>query len=443
METADENDGIQSFPDGGFAMDFSVEIEEDVPALVEEMMRLGTLGYFVEARKLSDKHLVRHASIFAVAAERMRLLLIQGDISQLAKMSYETEGAEFDLQRAIVNTMFLIANVHISPAALRSKYELSSSIERLENLSLRDDVDEAELLLKSVLELHRSNPTCNMQDEHQRFPLLQISFEQHRRLMNIAQRLVQSRHYWEAKPALAICCRSSCSYGLSDNGATPALAYNFLQLAEIAESCDQTTFEGRSAAIDMSQTICDAARGCVYYDKRGEVFPPTKAAITRLLRFQNNILERAAPTEDYGPRCHARLISIATNLRAMESLSPGGMPLSRWDIEGAVEALNSAKEHEDLLLSRSAERTLTWSSERKAFEYLLYAYSNHAVTMQAPHVKVNLLPWPYAAPAVAPGADNMRQDPRSLSKELYLVQEQSSSEKTTTSSRDSKKMRLA
>ena len=69
--------------DGGFTMDFSIDIVEDVPALVEEMMRLGALGYFKNARKLCDGVLARHTSTFAVAVECMRLLLRQGDFERL------------------------------------------------------------------------------------------------------------------------------------------------------------------------------------------------------------------------------------------------------------------------------------------------------------------------------------------------------------------------
>jgi hypothetical protein len=69
--------------DGGFTMDFSIDVVEDIPAQVEEMMSLAARGYFKLAREISDNVLVRQNSIFNVAVERMRLLHDQGDFEAL------------------------------------------------------------------------------------------------------------------------------------------------------------------------------------------------------------------------------------------------------------------------------------------------------------------------------------------------------------------------
>lgn len=41
LKTAEDNVRVHQTLDGGFTMDFSLDIVEDVPAIVEEMMRLG------------------------------------------------------------------------------------------------------------------------------------------------------------------------------------------------------------------------------------------------------------------------------------------------------------------------------------------------------------------------------------------------------------------
>ena len=100
----------ESTPDGGFPAKFSIEVVEDVSEIVEEMMRLGALGYFKEARELSDTLLPKYSHIFAVLAERMRLLLDQGDYSQLLKMAQTAnrDGLSTN-QKAILNLMQAIA----------------------------------------------------------------------------------------------------------------------------------------------------------------------------------------------------------------------------------------------------------------------------------------------------------------------------------------------
>ncbi|KAI7479421.1 hypothetical protein KC357_g4224 [Hortaea werneckii] len=50
--------------DGGFAMEFRIGVVEDIEAQVEEMMRLGALGYFKEARQLSQSIAPAHQRTF-------------------------------------------------------------------------------------------------------------------------------------------------------------------------------------------------------------------------------------------------------------------------------------------------------------------------------------------------------------------------------------------
>lgn len=65
-------------------MSFEVDIvEEDIPARVEDLMRLSALGFFREAREQSLDLFSRQDDVFAVKMECMRLLFEQGDFEEL------------------------------------------------------------------------------------------------------------------------------------------------------------------------------------------------------------------------------------------------------------------------------------------------------------------------------------------------------------------------
>ena len=103
-----ETNADGSDPEGGFTMNFSVDIVDDVPAMVDEMMRLGDLGYFNEACEISNM-LARHSDIFAVIAERMRLFLIQGAFQELLDFTDAVNLEGTATQTTILHTMRTIA----------------------------------------------------------------------------------------------------------------------------------------------------------------------------------------------------------------------------------------------------------------------------------------------------------------------------------------------
>ena len=69
--------------DEGFTLTFPVHIVEDVNLLIEEILRLGALGFFEKARALSDESIDETFDIFPFVAEQMRLLWDQGDFDAL------------------------------------------------------------------------------------------------------------------------------------------------------------------------------------------------------------------------------------------------------------------------------------------------------------------------------------------------------------------------
>jgi hypothetical protein len=95
--------------DGGFTMDFSIEIVDDINAQIEEMMRLSWLGYFNQARQISDSIAPIHHSKFEVVVEQLRLLMDQGAYEDLIAKAESVSRSDWtapqssilDLMRAI------------------------------------------------------------------------------------------------------------------------------------------------------------------------------------------------------------------------------------------------------------------------------------------------------------------------------------------------------
>lgn len=76
-------------PDPDLEADFEIEIYEDVPATLEEYVRLGTLGRFDEAKIVFESCLKSHTNWFPVAAEHAELLYQQGDYKALSLFTGE------------------------------------------------------------------------------------------------------------------------------------------------------------------------------------------------------------------------------------------------------------------------------------------------------------------------------------------------------------------
>jgi hypothetical protein len=69
--------------DGGFVMDFSIDVMEDIPAEVENVMHLATVGLFREAREAAASTMERYLDKFPILIEFLRLLYDQGDYLSL------------------------------------------------------------------------------------------------------------------------------------------------------------------------------------------------------------------------------------------------------------------------------------------------------------------------------------------------------------------------
>jgi hypothetical protein len=63
--------------------DVCFDFELDLASYVQEVVRLGALGIFKEARHVAREYLGEHENLFPVAAEIMRLMYDQGDVVKL------------------------------------------------------------------------------------------------------------------------------------------------------------------------------------------------------------------------------------------------------------------------------------------------------------------------------------------------------------------------
>jgi hypothetical protein len=92
--------------DGGFVMDFSIDIVEDVPAEVENVMHLATVGLFKEAREAAGLTMERYLDHFPVLIEFLRLLYDQGDYQSLRDHVNRALTAKWDDEQFLLLSLF-------------------------------------------------------------------------------------------------------------------------------------------------------------------------------------------------------------------------------------------------------------------------------------------------------------------------------------------------
>lgn len=101
--------------DGGFTMDFAIEVVEDIEAQMEEMMRLGALGYFKEARQVSQSIAPEYQQKFEVVFEQLRLMLDQGAyVDLIARAESFPKNACTPEQSALIALMVAITHLRMN-----------------------------------------------------------------------------------------------------------------------------------------------------------------------------------------------------------------------------------------------------------------------------------------------------------------------------------------
>jgi hypothetical protein len=92
--------------EGGFVMEFNIDIVEDVPAEVENVMHLATVGLFTEAREAAKLTVEHYLDNFPVLIEFLRLLYDQGDYHSLRDHVNRALTAKWDNEQSLLLSLF-------------------------------------------------------------------------------------------------------------------------------------------------------------------------------------------------------------------------------------------------------------------------------------------------------------------------------------------------
>merc|ERR1712070_966626 len=302
-----QDGGSQAEPnedDDGFTMEFKIEVVDNVEAQVEEMVRLGALGYFKEARQLSQSIAPEHQSTFEVVFEQLRLMLDQGAYTDLiAKAKSHTKETWSSAQSTLLSLMVAIAHLSMNGAeesqvsdALKES-QLVDPVAICAQLQVRLKVRSwsiQEIILSLRLwylgRIDEPQPTTTL-DERTRAYLLDAAFS-----------LLEQEQFWAAKTVFQV----SLLDGLFDDDAqvTRSRRISIEQALQRIPEVDMSAFESRLTLIGISEKVYEESILGLYTQySKGIVHPGVKniRILTREVRLQ--LAQTRRGLEDSGPRC--------------------------------------------------------------------------------------------------------------------------------------------
>ncbi|KAI7227085.1 hypothetical protein KC330_g8555 [Hortaea werneckii] len=206
----DERHAEPGKDDGGFTMDFAIEVVKDIEAQLEEMMRLGALGYFKEARQVAQSIAPEYQQKFEVVFEQLKLMLYQGAYTDLiAKARSYPQETWTPAQSALVSKIVAVAHVGMSSDeetqasdALRESQHIRPDLlcKRFQH-QLADDFQNSQELLEVILSLrlwylgqvHQPEPSVSL------LPFEKVLFDG-------ALRLLDKKQFWAGKTVFQIAC---------------------------------------------------------------------------------------------------------------------------------------------------------------------------------------------------------------------------------------------
>lgn len=97
--------------DGGFTMNFSLDVFSNIEQDVEDVARQGALGNFRRARRMYEEALEPHRDMFPVYAEYLRLCLDSGDWGSLAKVADHGSWSWSESASGIVEVLSAVGNM--------------------------------------------------------------------------------------------------------------------------------------------------------------------------------------------------------------------------------------------------------------------------------------------------------------------------------------------
>ncbi|KAI7211012.1 hypothetical protein KC340_g10202 [Hortaea werneckii] len=350
MERQSNNEHLETDEeDGGFTMEFRIGVVEDIEAQVEEMMRLGALGYFKEARQLSQSIAPAHPRTFEVVFEQLRLMLDQGAYTDLiARAEAHPQDSCTAQQSNLIALMKAIAHASISGAEGSQPSNKSEKAQSIEPAALcvqlqqrlRDASWTLEELLKDLLLLR----LWFVRRTHQSAPVTALETSIYDGLVEVVFMLLEQDQMWAAK----ILFQSACRHMLFAFASSGTRWNTMMDTLERIAAIDESVFEGRLAKVMMAQVLLEAAQ----YTSSGRE-PPSPEVVAVVYEIAEGLQRRFETEfagEDYGPRSAVRR-RLTTSLNQLTlPIGLGGKEEAEWTI-GKIKALKiKADLHDDLAM---------------------------------------------------------------------------------------------
>ncbi|RMZ14634.1 hypothetical protein D0864_00117 [Hortaea werneckii] len=288
--------------DDSFTMECKIEVVDDIEAQVEEMMRLGALGYFKEARQLSQSIAPAHQQTFEVVFEQLRLMLDQGAYTDLIeKADSHPKNVCTAEQSDLIALMVAIAHVSMNGDGSSDTSEALSKFQHMRpaalSVQLRDRFSGGqwtiEELLKDVLLLRLWYLEQLRQPQH----MNSIDNTTYACLVDVAFSLLEHEQFWVTNMLF----HTACFDGFFDSRSLKSPT-RWSTVLKRVEMIDDSTFGCRLTQMTMAQIALEWAAVHTYITSdRTSIIDEAAAIWTRAATLQTNLTLRFRD-DDYGPR---------------------------------------------------------------------------------------------------------------------------------------------
>lgn len=195
-------------------MQLEFAIEEDIPAELEDFVRLSRLGLFKDALEMFDQTLRDHANLFPVAAEYADGLLEQGSYGKLKEFVLKAERSTWeDDENDVFELLLAFSNIKINGelhgALVVARKWYDKQTKPPEQFS-EAEIQSLELYLHIIVMVYDNSNWLQEKDTHP--PCISVKFlspwEGYRRW---CKRLIQDHRPWEAQRILRLLLKVTLS----------------------------------------------------------------------------------------------------------------------------------------------------------------------------------------------------------------------------------------
>ncbi|KAI7204216.1 hypothetical protein KC324_g866, partial [Hortaea werneckii] len=294
----DERDAEMGEDDGGFTMDFEIQVVDDIEAQVEEMMRLGALGYFKEARQVSQSIAPVHQQKFEVVFEQLRLMLEQGAYPDLiARAKSYPEDACTSEQSALIALMAMIAHLHMNDTKESRASDALKESQLIDPCAicvrLQDRVNGGSWTIEELLEDLLSLRLWYL-GEMRGAPVAELDENAADRLFDAAFFLLGQEQFWAAKSLFLFTLLHGLIYGVPQGIDTRSAVKR-------VQGIDESTYGSRVTKVALAREIGDWTTWYQASPLFRRFNLRELEEIWRLAEDTKADMERRFKGEDYGP----------------------------------------------------------------------------------------------------------------------------------------------